>query len=178
MELVPCGGCRRHVDASEERCPFCAAAVTGRPRRAIVAGTITRAAVFSAALVACESKQSPPAPAPVQQQQGSDDLEKMLDGDQHVADRAPVPPTATSDAALADATAIATATADAGVPVDAGMDQAKLLELKTRKERLQRERERRRKQQQDEVQVAPPPPPDWHNIPKPYGAPPARRRLV
>lgn len=173
MELVPCGGCRRHVDARDARCPFCAAAITARPRRVLPRGRITRAAVFSAALVACESKQPSPQPAPVPQQQGSDDLEKMLDGDHHVADRAPVPPApAPADASLADGAALATAPTDAGVAVDAGMDRAKMLEIKTNQDRRRRHRERRIDEQ---VLV---PPDDHHNIPKPYGAPPARRRLV
>lgn len=176
MELVLCGGCRRHVDSRETTCPFCAAAVTARPQRAFLRGRLSRAAVFSAALVACESKQSPPAPAPVPQQQGSDDLETMLDGDQHVADQArvPVAPTTPTDASLADAGAIETATADAGVPADAGMDRAKILELKLEKDR--RRREKRRKKMEE--QLVQPPPYDQINIPKPYGAPPARRRLV
>jgi hypothetical protein len=176
MELVVCSGCRRHVDAGEERCPFCDAAVTARPQRASVRGRLSRAAVFSAALVACESKQAPPKPAPPppQQQQGSDDLEKMLDGDQHVADRvAPTPPPAPNDAALADAGAIDSSTIDAGVTVDAGMDRAKILEHK-RRERIRREQHDR--ERRDER--PPPPPLDHMNVPKPYGAPPARRRRV
>jgi hypothetical protein len=174
MELVVCGGCKRHVDVREDRCPFCASAVTARPQRVSVRGRLSRAAVFSAALVACESKQPPPQPAPAPQlQQGSDDLEKMLDGDQHVADRPVVAPPPATDASLADAGAIATQAIDAGVPVDAGMDRAKILEHK-RKERIRRERE----EQQREPPPPPPPPYDHMNIPKPYGAPPARRRLV
>jgi hypothetical protein len=179
MELVPCGGCRRHVDARETACPFCAAAITARPQRAMPRGRITRAAVFSAALVACESKQPAPQPAPVPQQQGSDDLEKMLDGDHHVADRPPPP--AASDASLADATAVATSAVDAGITVDAGMSREKMIELKTERDKRRREQlERKRKELIEQELAPPPPPPDdrFHNIPKPYGAPPARRRLV
>jgi hypothetical protein len=174
MELVPCGECRRHVDARETACPFCAASIRTRSLRRAPRGRITRAAVFSAALVACESKQPPPQPAPAPQQHGSDDLEKLLDGDHHVADRPP-PPVAPADAAMADATAIATAAQDAGVTLDAGMTPDKMLQLKTEKDR--RLREKRRKKREEVIQVAPPDP-DWRHLAKPYGAPPARRRLV
>jgi hypothetical protein len=173
MELVPCNVCRRHVSVGETTCPFCAAAVPAqRARRFAPRGRITRAAVFSAALVGCESKQEAPRPAPAPQQQGSDDLEKMLDGDHHVADRPP----ATDAAIAADATELAAGAIDAGVLADAGLDEQALAEkrakaAKAEKERLRREREKKLL----ETAV---PDPDYHNIPKPYGAPPARRRVV
>jgi hypothetical protein len=174
MELVPCNVCRRHVSVAESACPFCAAAVPAqRARRFAPSGRITRAAVFSAALVGCETKQEAPKPAPSPQQQGSDDLEKLLDDDHHIADR-PTPPPA--DAAVAaDATAIATGALDAGVPADAGVDQAALAAKRERQRKLREEQERKRKEIERQLAV---PNPDWHNIPKPYGAPPARRRVV
>jgi hypothetical protein len=175
MELVPCNVCRRHVSVGETTCPFCAAAVPAqRARRFAPRGRITRAAVFSAALVGCESKQTAPTPVPAPQQQGSDDLEKMLDGDHHVVDR---PAPATDAAVAADATEIAAGAIDAGVPADAGVDEKALAE-KREKQRKAKERrlreERERKQLEDQVVRER----DWHNIAKPYGAPPARRRVV
>jgi hypothetical protein len=173
MDLVPCNACRRHVSVSEATCPFCAAAVpVQRARRFAPRGRITRAAVFSAALVGCESKQEPPKPTPAPQQQGSDDLEKLLDDDHHVADR-PAPPT---DAAIAaDATAIASGALDAGVPADAGVDQKALAAKREKQRKLREERERKRKEIEEQLVV---PNPDWQIQAKPYGAPPARRRVV
>ena len=98
---------------------------------------------------------------------------KMLDGAQHVADqpRVRAAPTAPADASLADAAAWT----DAGVAVDAGMDRAKMLEIKTNKRRRHHQVDQQR---QEPIEEAVPVPDDHHNIPKPYGAPPARRRLV
>lgn len=59
MQLQVCGECRRHVVANEIACPFCGAAIErGTPTRARL-GKVTRAAVF-ASLSACWS--SSPAP--------------------------------------------------------------------------------------------------------------------
>jgi len=184
MELVPCVRCHRHVRDREAVCPFCASALPVQvPQRAFPRGRLTRAAIFSAAaLVACESKQSSPAPAPApapaRGSQGSgDDLEKMLDVDQHVVDHpAPVDAAASADAATTIAAAV-----DAGVPADAGIDQQALnrrkaeQELRRRREERDRQRmleqERELDQQQKVMQTI-------HEQAKPYGAPPARRRVV
>jgi hypothetical protein len=178
MELVPCTVCRRHVSVAATACPFCAAAMPAqRARRFAPRGRITRAAVFSAALVGCETKQAAPTPAPAPQQQGSDDLEKLLDDDHHIADRPTPPPT---DAAVAgDATQLATGAIDAGVPADAGVDEAALAakrEKQQREKRRQREERERIQRELDAQKVLPDP--DLHINAKPYGAPPARRRVV
>lgn len=181
MELVPCIVCRRHVSVGETTCPFCAAAVpVQRARRFAPSGRITRAAVFSAALVGCETKPETPKAAPAPQHEGSDDLEQLLDGDRHVADR-PAPPRA--DASVpADATAIAVTAVDAGMRPDAGVD-AKLLAAKREKQqREKRERERREREERERIERQLDEQtlrnPDWQIQAKPYGAPPARRRVV
>lgn len=47
MELVPCVGCRRHVDVGGATCPFCDAAVVPPPPRVLRAvPSLTRAAIF------------------------------------------------------------------------------------------------------------------------------------
>lgn len=171
MQLVPCTQCRRHVDAGESACPFCGCVVVERPRLASPRGKLTRAAVFSAALAGCNSKQEPPKPAPAPaQQQGSDDLEKMLDGDHHV-DRPAAPVDASVAMEPVDAAVMASQPVDAGSPLDVAVPtRGHGHHVRVHKE--------------GPPPPPPPPPPDdpnnpnWHANPKPYGAPPARRRLV
>lgn len=63
MGLRPCGQCRRHVRASEVSCPFCRAELAPAPPRAAgVGGRLGRAAVFAGATVAgsaCWSQAQP-----------------------------------------------------------------------------------------------------------------------
>src|SRR5262245_44696512 len=40
MQLVPCAQCRRHVDASSERCPFCAGSRGPALALALAAGLV------------------------------------------------------------------------------------------------------------------------------------------
>lgn len=66
MNLRPCTRCRRHVVAADPTCPFCGAAVdrTSLSRRAL--GRISRAAVFASA-VGCAKTAPPPAqPSPTE----------------------------------------------------------------------------------------------------------------
>lgn len=134
-------------------------------------GRITRAAVFSAALAACSDKtaDSPtPAPPPAQ---GSDDLEKLLDVEPSVVER-PAPP----DAASPDAASAVASAGDAGVPVDAGIDPA-IAERKRREAAKRKLREQQlREQRERELRAIPDP--DFRHLPTPYGAPPARHRVV
>jgi hypothetical protein len=181
MMLVVCGECRRHVALDETACPFCAAPiVAARPQHALVT-RLTRAAVFSAAALTSACKDKPaatpaPAPAPTHAGSGSDDLEKLLDTDEHVVEH-PSPP---SDAAVPiDAAVVA-------MPIDAGADEQerrekqrrmreeqRRAELKKKQlEQEQREKERLEQQQIEQQRLR------VQNIPKPYGAPPARRRTV
>ncbi|HJL14483.1 MAG TPA: hypothetical protein RMH99_02435 [Sandaracinaceae bacterium LLY-WYZ-13_1] len=86
MELVPCDGCRRHVDAGAATCPFCGGSVTPGPLRAPVrVRRLTRAAILylgaSLAPVGCggggTATDEPPEQEPVVQPYGApidDDL--------------------------------------------------------------------------------------------------------
>lgn len=71
--LISCEGCRRHVRADDEACPFCGAAVAAAPvARSVLEGRLSRAAVFaSAVLVApgCLVQSNPPPPNYQQHQQ-------------------------------------------------------------------------------------------------------------
>lgn len=155
-ELAPCPGCRRHVTIDERTCPFCERPLPAlRGQHVALVGRVSRAAVFSAALAACSGDKQPPAPAPPPPAQGSDDLEQLLDNDgREVAQ--PDPPPAPIDAAVEP---IADAAIDAGVP-DAGV---------VKKKKVRTHEDREVKQQLDQMRI--------HNA-KPYGAPPARRRIV
>lgn len=160
MDLVPCVHCQRHVSIIETTCPFCARGVPLQRARFAFAGKLTRAAIFSAAVVGCDSKgTTKPAPVPAQHEQGSgsDDLEKMLDHDPQVVDHPPA-----IDAAVADSGAVA-------VTTDASTDPS----LADRKRAiLKRHLDDHRKQRLEEQQIK------VQGPPMPYGAPPARRRMV
>jgi hypothetical protein len=56
--LIPCGGCRRHVRSSEPACPFCGRAIEPAPARSSVVGRLSRAAVF-AGLAGCGAPSTP-----------------------------------------------------------------------------------------------------------------------
>ncbi|HTL37035.1 MAG TPA: carboxypeptidase-like regulatory domain-containing protein [Kofleriaceae bacterium] len=62
MQLVPCGGCQRHVSVGELVCPFCGreADAVARPARPLF-GKVSRAAVFAvgASTAACWTSSSP-----------------------------------------------------------------------------------------------------------------------
>lgn len=152
--LAPCPSCRRHVTIDERTCPFCERPLPPlRAQHLALVGRVSRAAVFGAALAACSGDKQPPAPAQPPPAQGSDDLEQLLDNDGREVAHPDPPP---SDAAVEP---IADAAIDAGVP-DAGV-------VKKKKVRTRHERELER--QLDETRI--------HSA-KPYGAPPARRRVV
>jgi hypothetical protein len=79
MQLEPCSQCRRHVERAAVRCPFCAApqAAAAARRLASHAGRMSRAAVFAGA-AACGSSAPPPhgpppPPDPVVVQQLADE---------------------------------------------------------------------------------------------------------
>lgn len=71
MQLVPCAQCRRHVDTREAACPFCGASVIGgRASARTTLGRLSRAAVFAGA-AACytgstttTTTTTPPPPDP------------------------------------------------------------------------------------------------------------------
>jgi hypothetical protein len=157
--LAPCPACKRHVATHERTCPFCARALPPmRAQHANVIGRVTRAAVFSAALAACgkDKPKEVPAPPPAQ---GSDDLEKMLD-EPRTVEHAAVPPPI--DAAVIEPDA---AVVDAGVSPDAGVVRKKKKQQQVQVKET--EQEQIEKIQREHIMNA-----------KPYGAPPARRRIV
>ncbi len=156
--LAPCAACKRHIATREITCPFCGHAGS-RPRVQHVAlvGRVTRAAIFSAALVACSDDKPKPALAPPAQ--GSDDLEKLLDHEGSEVTHPEAPPAIDASIATPDAAPI-----DAGVLTpDAGV---------VRKKRRQQQKQQQIEEKVD-VNVI-----DQRHMAKPYGAPPARRRIV
>ena len=128
VELAPCSSCRRHVEVSEVRCPFCDATLSSLRAQRFEPASLTRAAIFGAAVAACSTPKSTPTPT----EQNVQPVAAQLD--------ASVPPIATTPDAPPDAAVPDAAVVDAGVPI---------------KPKAIRK------------------PPN-----KPYGAPPARRRLV
>lgn len=165
--LVPCPACKRHVATRETACPFCACRLpVSRAPRIVRLGRVSRAAVFSAALAACSEPAKQPPPAPAQGSDGSDDLEQLLDQQRdHPRDHQPrvvaVPDAGAPAAAVDAAIEIATSPVDAGVP-DAGVAVKK-----------KQQRKQKKVDSVDKQRVL-----DYRYIAKPYGAPPARRRVV
>ena len=161
--MTPCSACARHVKHDETACPFCGAPfVPPAPRTARVVGRVTRAAIFSAALVACSKHEEPqPAPHPGSAEHLDQDFNQLL---------------GSADVQHAPADAAVALAPDAAV--DAGKsDEERTRELQqvqqqkqhTDDERRRRELEQQRlREQQDQL----------HYNAKPYGAPPARRRVV
>lgn len=164
--LRPCVSCKRHVRVAAISCPFCNASLPRGGDRYSIPGAFTRAAVFAAALAGCSDHQQPPAPASGSAVQSDDDLEKLLDYQPRTADH-PI-----HDAAPIDAPVQVAEPVDAAMPVDAGVDQQALLKKKREQERLRRI-EQQRRQQEERLRVQ-----DHQIEAMPYGAPPARRRVV
>ena len=176
MDLVPCVHCKRHVGATETACPFCATALPPQRSQFAFAARLTRAAVFSAAVVgagACkDSSKSSAALQPTTA--GSAAATGSATGSATDASTPPVDHTApvtVTDGGVDDA-----AIADAGASGDAGvvLNEQQRNEIIKKKEqdrgdnvddgrRREIQRDLRRKMQQNA---------------KPYGAPPARRRIV
>jgi predicted amidophosphoribosyltransferase len=162
--MTPCSACARHVRHSETACPFCGAAFSAPAPRALARiGRVTRAAVFTAALAAC-AKHDEPKPAPVHTG-SAENLDQ--DFNQVLGSAEP------GSAAVA-------VSVDAAVPLDAATVDAMSDEERTRQLQKQQEAEHRRKQQQQQQQqqVQQQLQMDQHINAKPYGAPPARRRIV
>jgi hypothetical protein len=68
MSFEPCPSCKRHVSASDAACPFCGTRTNAVARGSTLAGRLTRAAVF-AGMAACSgsaANQPPPPPPPVE----------------------------------------------------------------------------------------------------------------
>ncbi|MBV8755847.1 MAG: hypothetical protein JO257_01150 [Deltaproteobacteria bacterium] len=171
--MTPCLACARHVKHDETACPFCGAPFAAPPpRNHRIVGRVTRAAIFSAALVACSKHDEPkPTPKPGSAEHLDQDFNQLLGSAE------PGSGTAPGDAAVALAP---DATIDAGLS-----DEERTRQLQQAQEQKDRQRhaddERRRREieeqrlrqqqiQQDQIQQ--------HYNAKPYGAPPARRRVV
>jgi hypothetical protein len=191
MTLRPCPGCRRHVAIGELACPFCAHALPAGapppPRR--VLGRVSRAAVFGAALAACDQPpapstppSTPPAPAPGSAADLAE-LEQLLDGDPAGRSRPSATPV---DAGSVDAAVLLLAAPDDAAMPDAAPSDAERKRLAAEHERrrelskraheaarrMREEELRRQKEEEVRKQV------EMRHMPKPYGAPPARRRVV
>ena len=161
--LAPCPACKRHVRIGVTSCPFCAAPLPALRSRNLMPRALTRAAIFSAALAGCQDKKPAPAPAPGAEIGSS---AHVVDDAPPIADAAETPTgsggsamgsatgSAADDAGVADA-----GVADAGTGSKAAIDKARALKVKQEKDREQREMLQR-------------------HMAKPYGAPPARRRIV
>src|SRR5687768_16838575 len=63
-DLEPCGGCGRHIVATEPCCPFCGRLAMRTTSRTFAGGRMSRAAVFAGALAAsaCGGKAKPAQP--------------------------------------------------------------------------------------------------------------------
>jgi len=82
MSLQPCRGCARHVRGDETVCPFCAAPVHRAETRPLL-GRVSRAAVFAGALGGCWTSKAPAQPSSTTTEQG--DFAKPPDGSQPAA---------------------------------------------------------------------------------------------
>lgn len=169
--MTPCSSCARHVRDTETACPFCGAELAASPPRTVaIVGRVTRAAIFSAALIACGTTHEEPKPAPP-----AGSAEK-LDQDFNQLLGSAEPGSAVAHASDA---AVAADAAQVAVPVDAMTDEERTRQLQheqdqhKRDEALRRQREEDQRRQQDHIQQR-----DYNQNAKPYGAPPARRRVV
>jgi hypothetical protein len=161
--MTPCPGCARHVRDRDASCPFCGAAVV-HVVRAFAIGRVTRAAVFSAALVACGGTKDAPKPAAGSAEHLDQDFNQLLGSAEGSARRQ-----VAVDASLA---IDAAATADAGISDEERTRQLQRAQEAEHRRKLQRDHERELEEQREQQQQ------QWHHVPKPYGAPPARRRVV
>jgi hypothetical protein len=126
---------------------------------------VTRAAVFSAALVACGGKKdAPPSPKTGSAEHLDQDFNQLLGSAEGSA-----APQAAADAAVA---------VDAALPIDAGLSDEERTRQLQRAQQEQQDQQRKKQQQQEQQRQQEIQRQDWHNVAKPYGAPPARRRVV
>ena len=144
-------------------------------------GRITRAAVFSAALVGCGGKKDESKAAPAGSAERLDQDFNQLLGSAEPGSAAPG-----SAVAHASDAAVAGDAAQVAVPADAMSDEERTRQLQHQQQqtdqhkrdedqalRRQREEEQRRREEQIRLQQQ-----DFNHNAKPYGAPPARRRVV
>jgi hypothetical protein len=186
--LRPCPACARHVRPADDACPFCGAAVPPATPRPQLVGKITRAAVFTA-LAGCWTNTTPA------EQHTTPDPDHTTD---HTAD--PAPATGTIEGIVSDANGPidgarvsldgrtgATTNAQGRYHFDRVAAGPHQLMISTQGNRnhgggrmvqmpivVDGNKVARGDAQLDVVDPAF----DPNNIPKPYGAPPARRRIV
>jgi hypothetical protein len=173
--MTPCSACARHVKHDETACPFCGAPfIAPAPRNARVVGRVTRAAIFSAALVACGKHEDPkPTPKPGSAEHLDQDFNQLL-GSAEVQQ-------APADAAVALAS---DAAVDAGLSDEERTRQLQHAQDQQRQQQQQQQQQqqrqhadderRRRELEQERLREQQ----DMMHNAKPYGAPPARRRVV
>jgi hypothetical protein len=206
--LIPCEGCKRHVRAADDRCPFCGAAITAVPvARSMFEGRLSRAAVFASAVLIApgclvqsnpppnyQQQLPPPPPAPppddpqghhteFSQPPPDQDPRPAPTGRVHgrVLDTNGTPQVRTLVELVAGAQRFQAITGEdgrysiVGVPagqytIVVGGTRNRVIETAAGEDRIV------------DVGISAPPerirPYDRSNIPKPYGAPPARKRVV
>ena len=152
-ELQPCEACRRHIRITEQACPFCAEQVARRSPLGSARSVILASALAGASALGCsDERPATKAPPPVDEPVA---VEKPVEDDPLVAMPygAPPPPV------IADAAPVADAAPDAGAPDAAA--------------------KKKKRKAKTKVIKAPKPDPAPVPIPNmPYGAPPARHRIV
>ena len=187
MTLSPCPQCRRHVAITESTCPFCAAPLAASAAPETIYGRWSRAAVF-AGLAGCYTSnpppQNPPPPPPDQQQTFA----------QPPASSGVITGVVTDGSAPRPGVAIRVEGGGLQQPIETRTDgngryQVGNLAPGTYRVTFGQANHPRQRPPQRTVQVAdgsvqvdvtiaPQPVYDPSNVPKPYGAPPARRRIV
>ena len=197
MTLTPCEQCQRHVAADAAACPFCAAPRTPEvaPAMGHAVGRFSRAAVF-AGLAGCYVNNPPPQqqppPPPDQQQQQQQQQQQFAQPVGAATIRGTLTRTDGVPGAnvrvmlsTGQSRAITTVTDAQGrysfANVPAGTYTVSFDVAYNPRVGPQPRREVTVAEgavQQVDMSFAPAPPPDYSNVPKPYGAPPARRRVV
>jgi len=197
--LSPCTQCRRHVRSSERTCPFCGSAITAPARSpSSLAGRFSRAAVF-AGLASCYTTPPPqqiqqPPPPPPDERRGEEPPPDQRYAKPPAKDTGAIggtvrnyngQPMAHFPLSLAGSSGSQAARADAnGVfrfdDLPPGRYQVAynvsyhprqgpgLVDVVVKAGEVSRV----------DIELPPPPPPDRGPCCKPYGAPPARRRVV
>ena len=172
--MTPCSACARHVKHDETACPFCGAPfIAPAARNVRVVGRVTRAAIFSAALVACGKHEDPkPTPKAGSAEHLDQDFNQLLgSADTHAAPRdaaVAIAPDAAVDAGLSDEER--TRQLQQAQQAQQQKEHQKHADEERRRRELEQQRLREQQLQQQQIQQ--------HYNAKPSGAPPARRRVV
>lgn len=154
-ELQVCEACRRHIRVSERVCPFCTEQVTKRSPLGAARNVILASALAGASAMACSderpaTKAPPPVDEPASTPASDAAAAKAADDTIPAMPYGAPPPPPIADAAPADAGAV-----DAAVA-----------------------KKQKKRKAKSKVIKSPLPAPMPDPPPMPYGAPPARRRMV